>query len=158
MSSSRALDADVDALSEVPLFAGLSEDQLKLIAVSAESRSLPEKLLLFDEGQLLHSAYVILSGRLGGEHKVPGTDKVVRREIGPRVVLGEKALILDARATESVRVEARTRVLQIRKLMFRKLLQENPSMALVLRTRLTRHLIHMAVGFNTVGERLRGQL
>ncbi len=108
---------------------GFSREQLKLIAISAESRSLPEKLLLFDEGQLLHSAYVIVSGSLRGEHKVPGTDKVVRREIGPGVILGERALILDARAQRVGRVESRTRVLQIRKLMFRKLLQEHPEMA-----------------------------
>jgi CRP-like cAMP-binding protein len=155
MSSPQSLDTDVEILSEVPFFAGFSHEQLKLIAISAESRSLPEKLLLFDEGQLLHSAYVIVSGTLKGEHKVAGTDKVAKRDIGPGVLLGERALILDARAPESVRVEARTRVLQIRKLMFRKLLQEHPEMAAILRSRLTRHVVQMASGLNAVADRLR---
>ena len=155
MSSLQSLDSDVDVLGEVPFFAGFSKEQLKLIAISAESRSLPEKLLLFDEGQLLHSAYVIVTGSLKAEHKVAGTDKVARRDIGPGVILGERALILDARATESVRVESRARVLQIRKLMFRKLLQEHPEMAKMLRTRLTRHVLQMAAEFNAVGDRLR---
>ena len=69
MAAPQALDADVDILRGIPFFAGFSEEHLKLIAFSAESRSLPEKLLLYDEGQLLHSAYVIMSGTLKGEHK-----------------------------------------------------------------------------------------
>lgn len=156
MSSLQSLDTDIDVLREVPFFAGFSEEHLKLVAFSAEGRSLPEKLLLFDEGQLLHSAYVIVSGSLKGEHKVANTDKVVKRDIGPGVILGERALILDARATESVRVESRTRVLQIRKLMFRKLLQENPKIATILRSRFSRHVLQMTADFNVVAERLRG--
>ena len=77
-----------------------------------------------------------------------GTDKVVKREIGPGVILGERALILDTRATESVRVETRTRVLQIRKLMFRKLLQDYPEIARTLRTRMTRHVLRVAAEFD----------
>jgi CRP-like cAMP-binding protein len=46
-------------------------------------------------------------------------------------------------------------VLQIRKLMFRKLLQEHPEMAAILRSRLTRHVVQMASGFNAVADRLR---
>jgi CRP-like cAMP-binding protein len=155
MAAPQALDADVDILRGIPFFAGFSEEHLKLIAFSAESRSLPEKLLLYDEGQLLHSAYVIMSGTLKGEHKSKATDKVTRREIEAGVILGERALILDTRATESVRVEARTRVLQIRKLMFRKLLQDYPEIAKILRSRMTRHVLQVSAELNQVGERLK---
>jgi CRP-like cAMP-binding protein len=153
--TSPTLDADVAILRQVPFFAGLPEEHLRLIAFSAETRSLPDKLLLFDEGQLLHSAYVILSGTLKAEHKVKGTDKVTKREIGPGVILGERALILDSRAAESVRVETRTRVLQLRKLMFRRLLQEHPEIARTLRSRMTQHVLQVAAEFEAVGERLK---
>ena len=154
MASPQTLDTDVGILRGVPFFAGFSEEHLKLIAFSAESRSLPDKLLLYDEGQLLHSAYVIMSGTLRGEHKSKSTDKVTKREIGAGVILGERALILDTRATESVRVEARARVLQIRKAMFRRLLQEYPEIAATLRTRLTRGIIETATEFRQVAARL----
>ena len=155
MASPQTLDTDVDILREVPFFAGFSEEHLKLIAFSAESRSLPDKLLLYDEGQLLHSAYVIMSGTLRGEHKSKTIDKVTKREIGAGVILGERALILDTRAVESVRVETRTRVLQIRKLMFRKLLQDYPEIAKILRSRMTRHVLQVSAEFNLVGDRLK---
>jgi len=153
--ASQTLETDVGSLRAISFFSGFSDEHLKLIAFSAESRSLPEKLLLYDEGQLLHSAYVIMSGTLKGEHKVKSTGKVLKRDIGPGVILGERALILDTRAAESVRVDTRTRVLQIRKLMFRKLLQDYPEIAKILRSRLTRHVLHMASEIDRVGERLK---
>jgi CRP-like cAMP-binding protein len=152
---SMSLDTDVDVLAHIPFFQGFSGEHLKLIAFSAESRSLPDKLLVYDAGQLLHSAYVILSGTLRGQRKREDTDEVTSREIGPGMMLGERALILDIRADESVRVASRARVLQIRKVMFRRLMQEHPAIALTLRSRLTRSVLQAAADFGAVGERLR---
>lgn len=153
--ANQTLESDVEVLRTIPFFAGFSDEHLKLIAASAESRSLPDKLLLYDEGQLLHSAYVIISGTLKAEHRVKGTGKVVRRDIDSGVILGERALILDTRAAESVRVETRARVLQIRKLTFRKLLQDNPEIARILRSRMARHVLQVAEDVRHIGERLK---
>ena len=150
-----AQETDVEVLRTIPFFTGFSDEHLKLIASSAESRSLPDKLLLYDEGQLLHSAYVIISGTLKAEHRVKGTGKFIRRDIDSGVILGERALILDTRAAESVRVETRSRVLQIRKLTFRKLLQDNPEIARILRSRMARHVLQVAEDVRHIGERLK---
>ena len=149
-----SLDADVEVLKRIPFFEGFSSEHLKLIAFSAESRSLPERLLLYDEGQLLHSAYVVVSGTLRGERKAAGGTGVVRREIGPDAILGERALVLDTRASEAVRVEGRARVLQIRKAMFRRLLQEYPEIALALRARLARNVVQVAAELDGMARRL----
>jgi CRP-like cAMP-binding protein len=76
------------------------------------------------------------------------------REITPGVMLGARALILDTRARESVRVERRARVLQIRKAMFRRLLQEYPEIGATLRARLARNVVQLASEFSGVRERL----
>jgi CRP-like cAMP-binding protein len=151
---SMSLEEDIEVLRHIPFFEGFSNEHLRLIAFSAESRSLPEKLLLYDEGQLLHSAYVVSSGRLRGERKLK-SGGYEKREIGPGVLLGERALILDKRATESVRVEERARVLQIRKAMFRRLLQDYPEIALALRSRLMRQVVEAAGDFDEVGKRFK---
>jgi CRP-like cAMP-binding protein len=156
---SMSLDADIDLLVHIPFFGGFSAEHLKLIAFSAESRSLPEKLLLYDEGQLLHSAYLVISGTMRAMKKgkagaESGAEKIEGREIGPGVLLGERALILDTRATESVRVQTRSRVLQIRKALFRRLLQEYPEIAVTIRSRLTRNLLSASAEFNAVAARL----
>ena len=149
-----SLEADIEVLRHVPFFEGFSDEHLRLIAFSAESRSLPEKLLLYDEGQLLHSAYVIVSGLLRGEHKGKSGAPAAKREIGPGVILGERALILDTSAAESVRVEERARVLQIRKAMFRRLLHEYPEIASTLRARLARDVMEAAAELSEAGRRL----
>lgn len=151
---SMSLDADIEVLARISFFEGFSGEHLRLIAFSAESRSLPEKLLLYDAGQLLHSAYVIVSGTLRGERKGKGNEEPTRRDIGAGVLLGDRALILDTRASESVRVESRARVLQIRKVTFRRLLQEYPEIATTLRSRLTRNVLRASADFNGVATRL----
>lgn len=155
MTTTPGTESDVDVLRRIPFFAGFTDAQLKLIAVSAESRSLPEKLLVYDAGQLLHSAYVVLSGALAGQRKDKETEAVEARTIGPGMMLAERALIIDIRADESVRVQSRARVLQIRKVMFRRLMQENPQIALTLRSRLLHNVMQATADFGAVGERLK---
>ena len=147
---------EIDALRRIPFFQDFSDAHLAALAESAESRSLPEKLLLYDEGQLLHSAYAVLSGALRAERKVKGGGEPARRAIAPGVLLGERALILDTRASESVRVESRARVLQIRKANFRKLLHDHPELAVALRARLSRNVMQAAADYGEVARRLAG--
>ena len=147
-------DSDIEVLRRIAFFESFSDDHLRLVASSAESRSLPEKLLLYDEGQLLHSAYVVVSGTLRGERKGKAGEEPRRRTIEANVILGERALILETRADESVRVEARSRVLQLRKAMFRRLLQEHPDIARALRSRFTQSVLRASAEFNEVARRL----
>jgi CRP-like cAMP-binding protein len=147
------LESDIELLRKIPFFAGFSEEHLKLIAFSAESRSLPEKLLLYDEGQLLHSAYVIVTGSLRAERKNKSGGEPPKRAVGPGVILGERTLILDTRAEESVRVESRARVLQIRKAMFRRLLQEYPEIAVILRARMIGSVLGASAELSDVSRR-----
>lgn len=150
-----SLESDVEVLAQVGFFEGFSDAHLKLVAFSAENRTLPDKLLLYDEGQLLHSAYVVVSGLLRGRRKTRDGDDGKGREIGPGSILGEHALILDVRADEAVRVESRARVLQIRKVQFRRLLQEHPELAVTLRSRLMSSVLKTAGDLGLVGQRLR---
>ena len=150
-----ALEDDIEVLQRIPFFEGVSPEHLRLVASSAETRSLPEKLLLYDEGQLLHSAYVIISGNLSGEKKAKAAPGSEPRAIGPGSMLGARALVLDIRATESVRVVSRARVLQIRKAAFRRLLQDQPGIAVALRARLMREVIQVSAEFETIAQRLR---
>jgi CRP-like cAMP-binding protein len=151
---STSLDSDIEVLRHIPFFEGFSEEHLRLIAFSAESRTLPEKLLIYDEGQLLHSAYVLVTGSMRAERKAADGEGVVMRSIGSGVILGERALILDTRATEAIRVETKARVLQIRKVMFRRLLIEYPEITLALRAKMARTLTQTNAEFARVARRL----
>jgi CRP-like cAMP-binding protein len=147
-----SLASDIALLGQVPFFERFSEEHLKLIAFSAESRSFPDGMVLYEEGQLLHSAYIIGSGRLEAACQERGGE--VTRAIGPGEMLAERALLLETRARETVRVTEPAMALQMRRPVFRRFLEEYPEIAALLRLRIAARLGVAAAEYRAVGERL----
>jgi len=143
-----SLTSDIDLLASVPFFAGFSDDHLRLIGFSAEDRSLPQDMVLYEEGQLLHSAYVIKSG------SVEARRGASTRIIGPPSLLAERALIVDMRAPETIRVREPAETLQIRRSVFRRFLEEYPDMAQAIRARFAGRLKAAARDYARVGRKL----
>ena len=143
-----SLKSDIDLLAAVPFFSGFSREHLRLIGFSAENRSLPQDMVLYEEGQLLHSAYVVKSGSLEAEYA--GTTRTI--ETG--ALIAERALIVDVKAPETVRVLEPVESLQIRRSVFRRFLEEYPEMAAAIRARLALRLKTAAGEYSRVCERL----
>jgi CRP-like cAMP-binding protein len=142
------LDADIALIGKVPFFAGFDEEHLRLLAFSAEARSLPAGMVLHEAGQPLHSAYVITKGLVTASH---GEES---RTVGPGALIGERALIVEAKAMETVRVAEATQVLQIRRAVFRRFLDEYPQMAAAIRSRIADRVRQSAADFNRIGRRI----
>jgi len=149
-----SLASDMALLRNTPFFEGFSEEHLKLIAFSAESRSLPEGTVLYEEGQLVHSGYVIGSGALEGVRKKGEGEET--RIIAPGEMLAERALLVEARARETVRVTQAATALQMRRPVFRRFLEEYPEIAAALRARIAARLGLAAAEYRRAGERLAG--
>ena len=143
-----SLKSDIDLLAAVPFFSGFSREHLRLIGFSAENRSLPQDMVLYEEGQFLHSAYIVKSGTLVGEHG--GTT----RTIEPGTLIAERALIVDMKAPETVTVSEPVESLQIRRSIFRRFLEEYPEMAAAIRGRMAQRLRMAAGEYSRVSERL----
>ena len=123
-----ALDGDIRILSACGSSRASPHEQLRLIAFGAESRSLPEEAALSRGGQ---RRFRLCHRRRHAARRAQGEGERERssatRSRAP--ILGERALIVDTRATIDQRGGARHAVLQIRKAMFRRLLQEYPEIA-----------------------------
>jgi len=143
-----SLDADIALLGAVPFFAGFDEGHLRLLAFSAEGRSLPAGMTLHEAGQPLHSAYVITNGLLTASR---GEET---RAFRPGALLGERALIVEATALETVRVTEATQVLQIRRAVFRRFLDEYPNMAAAIRARIAERVAQSAADYKRVARRI----
>ena len=143
-----SLDADIAVLGTVPFFSGFDEQHLRLLAFSAEARSLPVNMVLHEAGQPLHSAYVITKGLLTASR---GEES---RTFEPGALIGERALIVEAKATETVRVEKSAQVLQIRRAVFRRFLDEYPEMAAAIRARIASHVTQSAADYNRIARRI----
>ncbi len=143
-----SLEADIAVLRAVPFFDGFDEEHLRLLAFSAEARSLPAGMILHEAGQMLHGAHVITKGLVTVLH---GEEA---RTLGPGALIGERALIVDARATDTIEVAETARALQIRRSVFRRFLDEYPEMAAIIRARLTSRVVQAASDYDRIGRRI----
>jgi CRP-like cAMP-binding protein len=143
-----SLDADIALLGTVPFFAGFDEEHLRLLAFSAEARSLPVNMVLHEAGQPLHSAYVIAKGQVTASR---GEES---RTFGPGALIDERALLVEAKAVETVRVAKSAQVLQIRRAVFRRFLDEYPEMAVAIRARIASRVAQSAADYNRIARRI----
>lgn len=123
-----SLIEDIALLQTVPVFADFADDHLRLLAFSAESLDYRNGSTLFDEGERADGALVVAEGKLSLRKRGPeGYDEV--EVVTPGTLLGETALLVDAkRPCRAVAVGA-VRVIRIRRALFKRMIQEYPELA-----------------------------
>lgn len=137
-----SLESDIAVLSKVPLLAGLSGDQLRLLAFGAEHRRLRAGEILFRMGARADAGFVVAAGRIVLVAGRPGHEKQVA-EADPGMVLGEIALLTDTRRPATATAETDCDVIRITRTLFRRMLEEYPEIAFDLHQRLTADLARM---------------
>jgi len=124
-----------EALSDVPLFAGLSKRHLRHIAGLSEEKRFDEGAKLAEEGQSGDVFYVLLEG----EAKVVRGGRRVAKLI-PGDFFGEIALIDGGPRTATVVATTPLAALAITRKRFRSMLEEDPNITLAMLEELTRRL------------------
>ena len=127
-----ALDDDIRILSGVRLFEGFTQDQLRLLAFGAETMLLPHDRKLYREDDEADSAYVVVSGQISLFREQDG-ERVPVGSAGPGAMLGELALIADTRRLTSAAAATDSEIIRLNRKMFRRILEEYPETAEVLR-------------------------
>ncbi|MEM8811714.1 MAG: cyclic nucleotide-binding domain-containing protein [Pseudomonadota bacterium] len=123
-----SLERDIDFLRNLPLLSELSPDQLRLLAFGADFRIARSGETLFQPGDQADSGYLVKSGSIGlyNDPDGGGTPDDVA---GPGTLIGEMALLIDTRRTVRAIALERTELLQIRRALFRRMLEEFPEIA-----------------------------
>ncbi|WP_336921941.1 MFS transporter [Aquipuribacter sp. SD81] len=98
----------VDALADVPLFAGLSAEALARLERSAEDVEVDAGDLLFDQGDPADGLYVLRSGRLQ-----VAQGEVVLTELGRGAVVGELGLLTGQVRSAAVRAVRDSRLTRL---------------------------------------------
>jgi len=127
-----SIEDDIAFLGRVPTLAMLGPQALRILAIGAESRYVPNGAVLFYAGDPADAGYVIAEGAFLLE---PGTLADGDREItaGPGTLLGELALMTDTvRPATATALEPST-VIRIPRSLFMKMLEGYPSAAKKLR-------------------------
>lgn len=80
-------------LKELPLFAGQSQERLGTLVKDFRKRSYRPKEIIFHQGDLSRSFYVVVSGKVRTYHLTPDGEEITVNILGHRQLLGEFTMI-----------------------------------------------------------------
>ncbi len=130
----------LDVLAQVEIFAGLSGEELEMLAGSSVSRQYPKNTVIINDGDNADSLYLIDSGRV----KVYCSDKngkeFIMNTLEAGDYFGELALLDDDRRSASVRTMEKCSFRIIYKEDFQRVISEHPNIARILMRNLTRRV------------------
>lgn len=130
------LREDIDLLKGLSIFDGLSDDYLRLLAFGAERRRLESGRVLFREGAAADCAFVVLSGQMTLSRELSSGVQREIGEAGPGSILTEIAMISDANRHFTATAGTESEVMRISRVMFHRMLQEYPEVAMATERRL----------------------
>jgi len=119
------IDAEVQALSRVPLFEGLEANKLRLLAFISDRMEFQDGEHLCHQGDNGDCAFVVLSGEVA-----VFVDKNQVAQVGQYAIIGEIAILCDVPRTATLRSVGTTHILAIYKDDFLKLIEEFPNVSL----------------------------
>ncbi|MEM8853662.1 MAG: Crp/Fnr family transcriptional regulator [Pseudomonadota bacterium] len=123
-----SLDTDTAALRKVPLFRGVDDQKLRLLAFLSERVRFEEGEPLMEEGDFGDTAYIILGGSADVVIHTNGGEQLVAK-LGENDFVGEIAILIDVPRTATVRATSTVVALAVSKEHFFKLLNNFPDMA-----------------------------
>ncbi|MDR3493936.1 MAG: cyclic nucleotide-binding domain-containing protein [Ancalomicrobiaceae bacterium] len=147
------LESDIDTLRKVAFFADFGADPLRLLAFSAETREFADRAVIFEAGEPAESGFVVVQGRIDLMRQ-EGRGQRLLTSLGPCNLIGELALIVDTiRPARAISI-GRSRLLMVRRSIFRRVLDEYPAIAQDLTNRITARLTGLAPEIDRIGSDL----
>jgi NTE family protein len=132
-------------LAGIPIFSGLSKEELRKIAQKMQLLSLPKGATLFRQGDEPDDLFIIASGLVRVVH-LRGNEEVVDAFLGRGETLGEGGVLTGERRTASVQLVSTCEFLKLPRQDFHEILRENPSISIHLTHVLTKRLIQTTRG------------
>lgn len=121
------LDKDVGILQKLPIFSGMDREHLSMIAFSSERLLFQRGEKLMVDGQLGNAAYVVLSG---AAEIIEGTGDSRRIHlIGPGVMVGELAMLVEFTFSSTAIASEEMEVLELPRELIHRMMQQFPLIA-----------------------------
>jgi putative ABC transport system ATP-binding protein len=121
-------DTELDRLAHVPLFSALPRNELKLVALASERRTVQAGENLFDQGDRTDGVYTILDGELEIVLRVGEREDILNR-LGAGDTVGELGVICDRPRGAAARALEPTTLLFTATEDVLTLLEHNPGVA-----------------------------
>jgi CRP/FNR family cyclic AMP-dependent transcriptional regulator len=120
----------MDMLSKVPLFSGLSPEELETIERHAVTKRYRKNTVIIEKGDEANSLYLVLEGRVKVYVADADGKEIILNEQGPWDHIGELALLGDSQRTASVVTLEDSNFLVLTKRSFQQCLTDHPGIAL----------------------------
>ncbi len=145
-----SLSSDLALLRLAPPFAALTDEQLRLVAFSAERMSVPAGAALIAAGEPPPGAYVVLAGLI--EVRAAGCRHM--QSAGPGAMVAQLALLAESDLVLEARAARPSEVMLVRRALFRRLLEEYPDAAGALYARLSADFLQLGAAVADVRDSL----
>jgi CRP-like cAMP-binding protein len=123
-----AIEDDVNALAQVPLFHSFTNDQLRLIAFGTEHLTIAKGRELFREGDSAECGFVILSGSVNLVEDNNPTRRIIQTA-HRGALIGELALITATTRHCGAVAAENSEVIRVNRSLMRRVLDEYPELA-----------------------------
>jgi len=130
-------------LREIPIFAELSPEDLKLVAEIAREEWYPQNTDIFQQGDEGSAMFVIVEGRLQVLMSANGVERELAQR-GPGEFVGEMAIIESVPRLATLRAQTDVRLLSIDGDTFKQILQERSDVSFAVLRSLSRRLREMS--------------
>lgn len=129
-----------EVFRKVPLFSELDDSELDAIAALASSSNVPKKSIVVQEGEIGNALFVILKGSVKISYYASDGREVVLSLLHEGSIFGEMALLDKQPRSATVSTLEDSKLAQIRKADFERLLLNQPQIALKLLTEVVSRL------------------
>ena len=126
-------------LREVPLFAGVSAEDLKQIAELAHERRFADGAIVCQQGEPGHELFLVLEGKLQVIKHMASEQKLIAT-LGPGECVGEMAVFESLARYATVKAEGEALTLVLAGDVFKSILHDRPDVALAVLRTLSRRL------------------
>jgi CRP/FNR family cyclic AMP-dependent transcriptional regulator len=135
-----AHDENKAFLRRMPIFVGIGESQLEMLAAGSVRRSFPRGRSIVAEGETSQAFYLLLSGRAKVQRSDSEGKEVILAILGPGEFFGEMSLIDDAPRSASVITIEPCDFIAVNKESFKAMLASSTDMCLAIMRGIVRRL------------------
>ncbi len=146
------LNSKIELLQVVPLFAGLTAEELEAIANAGEKRFFVAGENLITQGEKGDTAYLILTGKASCSRS--DKDELLRDDLWPGTLAGELAMLVETVHGVTVTASERLRALAIPRKAFRAVMEARPRVAKQIAEKLLNRLHSLAAELREVDRKL----
>ena len=144
-----SIDDDIAVLERVPTLRLLGKAALRMLAIGSEQREFMRGTVLFKQGDIADSGFVVLRGMFRVED-----DAGAETLAGPGALIGELALVVPMNRPSSATALEHSLVVRIARSLFQRVLESDPAAARRLRDEFAARSSQIASDIVEAGARL----